>query len=113
MALYLYALPFGSWVSLGIVVVLALLTFVPSRYLYPSLPGKFNRLMSILGIPWTVSLFWVIATLPDSPSQREPSTLMVAWVSLIYPVLYLGASWAISVAYWQKHKRMLAAPEQG
>jgi phosphatidylcholine synthase len=112
-ALYLYALPFGRWVSLAIVVVLAILTFVPSRYLYPSLPGKFNRFMSILGIPFTGSVFWIILNLPDSLSQRDPSTLMVAWLSLIYPVLYLGASWAISVAHWLKRRRAPAAPEQG
>jgi phosphatidylcholine synthase len=85
---------------LGIIVVLALLTFVPTRYLYPSLPGKLNRVMSILGIPWTISLFWMISQLPDSTSRRDPSTLWFAWASLSYPLLYLGASWAISVSYW-------------
>ena len=88
-AVYLYALPFGSWVSLAVVVVLALLTFVPSRYLYPSLPGKFNRFMSILGIPWTFSLVWMIYNLPDSASQRDAATLWGTWASLSYPVLYL------------------------
>ncbi len=39
-AVYLYALPFGQWASLAIVIALAILTFVPSRYLYPSLPGQ-------------------------------------------------------------------------
>jgi phosphatidylcholine synthase len=110
-AFYLYALPFGSWVSLGIVVVLAFLTFVPSRYLYPSLPGKFNRFMSILGIPWSVSLVWLISSLPDSASRRDPALLWGAWASLSYPLLYLGASWAISVDHLIKRKRAPGAPE--
>ena len=94
MAFYLYALPFGPWASLAIVIVLAILTFVPSRYLYPSLPGKFNRFVSILGIPLTIALVWIIFNLPgDSDARLDPTTLTVAWVSLIYPILYLGASW--------------------
>ena len=32
-----------QWASLAIVITLAILTFVPSKYLYPSLPGRFNR----------------------------------------------------------------------
>jgi phosphatidylcholine synthase len=99
-AVYLYVLPFGKWVSLAIVVTLAILTFVPSKYLYPSLPGKFNRLISILGIPWTIALVWIIFQLPDSPgSSLDPTASRVAWASLSYPVLYLAASWVISVAH--------------
>ncbi len=102
-AVYLYALPFGKWVSLAIVVTLAILTFVPSRYLYPSLPGKFNRFMSILGIPWTIALVWIIFNLPDSSGfSLDPTTLKVAWASLSYPLLYLGASWVISVSHWMR-----------
>jgi len=109
-ALYLYVLPFGGRVSMAIVIVLALLTFVPSRYLYPSLPGKFNRYMSLLGIPWTVALFWLTANLPDSGPRYDPIALRVAWVSLIYPVLYLGASWAISVTHWRKPAQASPGP---
>jgi phosphatidylcholine synthase len=104
-AVYLYALPFGKWTSLAIIITLAILTFVPSKYLYPSLPGRFNRFISILGIPWTISLVWVIFKLPDSSgSGLDPTTLKVAWASLSYPILYLGASWAISVAHWMRRE---------
>jgi phosphatidylcholine synthase len=103
-AVYLYALPFGQWVSLAIVVTLAILTFVPSKYLYPSLPGRFNRFVSILGIPWTIALVWIIFQLPDSPgASLGPTAQKVAWASLSYPLLYLGASWVISVAHWMRH----------
>jgi phosphatidylcholine synthase len=101
-AVYLYALPFGSWVSLAIIVVLAFLTFVPSRYLYPSLPGKFNRVMTLLSIPWTIAIGWIIWTLPDTTSPPNPMMVRVAWVSLTYPVLYLGASWVITLRHWKK-----------
>ncbi len=106
MAVYLYALPFGQWASLAIVVALAIMTFVPSRYLYPSLPGKFNRFVSLLGIPFTIALVWIIFNLPgDSASRIDPTTLKVAWGSLSYPILYLGASWVISMAHWMKRRR--------
>jgi phosphatidylcholine synthase len=86
-------------------VTLAILTFVPSKYLYPSLPGRFNRFMSILGIPWMIALVWIIFNLPESSgSTLDPTTLKVAWASLSYPLLYLGASWVISVAHWMKHE---------
>jgi phosphatidylcholine synthase len=75
---------------------------VPSRYLYPSLPGKFNRVMTLLSIPWTIALVWIIWTLPDTTSQRNPMMVRVAWVSLTYPVLYLGASWVITLKHWKK-----------
>ncbi len=111
-AVYLYTLPFGRWVSLAIVVPLAILTFVPSKYLYPSLPGRFNRFVSILGIPWTIALVWIIFHLPESSgSSLDPTTLKVAWASLSYPLLYLGASWVISVAHWMKPKPA-AEPER-
>ena len=110
-AMYLYTLPFGSWLSLGIVVVLALMTFVPSRYLYPSLPGKFNRIMTLLSVPWTIAMVWIIWNLPASASLSDPRILQVAWLSLIYPVLYLGASWVITMKHWQR--REMASVEMG
>jgi phosphatidylcholine synthase len=111
-AVYLYALPFDRRVSLAIVVILAILTFVPSKYLYPSLPGRFNRFVSILGIPWTIALVWIIFHLPDSPgSAIDPTTSRVAWASLSYPLLYLGASWVIGVAHGMR-REPAAAPEE-
>ena len=72
MALYLYALPFGGWVSLAIVIVLALLTFVPIRYLYPSLPGLFNRVACSLGIAWTLLVRLAdLEACPRRPSRRS------------------------------------------
>ena len=51
-ALYLYLLhtyvfPLPGWLSVGLVVGFALLTFVPSRYLYPIHKGRLNMLTSI------------------------------------------------------------------
>jgi phosphatidylcholine synthase len=105
-ALYLYVLPLSPWVRLAILVVLAILTFVPTRHLYPSQPGRINRLATLLGIPWSVLFLWVIWKLPHgAESVIENRTVLVAWITLAYPLFYLGVSWVISVGYWRKRAR--------
>lgn len=105
-AFYLYILPMGSWAALTIVVVLAVSTFVPARYLYPSQPGSLNRVATILGGIWTVLLGWLVWNLPQgTESHASNLTQRLAYVSLVYPIFYLGASWTISVIYWKKQLR--------
>jgi phosphatidylcholine synthase len=102
-ALYLYALPLGGWASLAIVIVLALLTFVPIRHLYPSQPGLLNRVSMIAGVVWTPLVGWLIWKLPDGHASRlTASTTQLALLSLLYPLYYLAVSWAISVIHWRK-----------
>src|SRR5437764_564411 len=56
-AFYLYILqPLPVWAALGAVLTLALLTFVPSRYLYPTQRGRLNRLTNVLGAAWRALL---------------------------------------------------------
>jgi phosphatidylcholine synthase len=102
-ACYLYVLPLGGWTRLAVIVVLAILTFVPTRHLYPSQPGALNRVTTLLGIPWAVLFLWVIWNLPhDGHSGLGNTTVLVAWVTLAYPLFYLAVSWAISLGYWRK-----------
>jgi phosphatidylcholine synthase len=109
-AFYLYMLPLGPWVSLGVVVLLAILTFVPTRHLYPSQPGRLNRIATLLGIPWTFLFLWLIWKLPrDGEVSVGSTTMQLAWISLSYPMFYLGVSWAISMAYWRKQDRLRRA----
>jgi phosphatidylcholine synthase len=107
-ALYLYALPLWAWAKLAIVVVLALLTFVPVRHLYPSQPGRLNRVATLLGIAWSVLFISVIWRLPHGgQAQVDESTLLMAWISLTYPVFYLGVSWALTAAHWRKRATII------
>ena len=46
-------------------IVLALLTFVPIRHLYPSQPGLLNRVSMIAGVLWTPLVAWLIWKLPE------------------------------------------------
>jgi phosphatidylcholine synthase len=102
-AVYLYALPIRGWAALAIVSVLAILTFVPTRHLYPSAqPGLLNRLSTLLGIIWGVMIGAIVWMLPTSDgAPRASSTQLLAYVSLFYPAFYLSASWVISVRHWR------------
>ena len=96
-AFYLYVLPIPAWGCLAIVLILSVLTFVPSKYLYPSQPGRLNQIATLLGLVWTLPLGWVLLNLPESTSPRtDPGLQRPAIVSLFYPVFYLGASWIVT-----------------
>jgi phosphatidylcholine synthase len=101
-AFYLYALrPMPGWLSVSMVVVPALLTFVPSRYLYPTQRGRLNLLTNALGVPWLGLLAAVLWYLPADPDRAW----WLALVSLYYPAYYLLVSWGVSVALWREGRR--------
>jgi len=89
-AFYLYFGGLDSRLNLGIILVLAVLTFVPLRYFYPTQPGSWNRAMCVLAALWGVSLV-VILMLP--PEARQP------WleVSSAFPIGYLVLSWGLEL----------------
>jgi len=91
-AYYLVALPFEGHLAAGLILVFAVLTFVPSRYPYPTQPGRVNRWMLVLSVPWTGLL--LADMLQPWGAGR---TRWEAWVSLAYPALYLGVAWVSSV----------------
>ena len=105
-AFYLYILQVPANIALGAVLVLALMTFVPSRYLYPSQPGLLNRVDNVLSIGWTCMLGWVLWGMPSLEVFRTatvaPAFRSVAVASLFYPAFYMGASWVVSVRHWTK-----------
>ena len=62
-ALYLYLIHqyvvrLPAWLTVGVLVGLAVLTFVPTRYLYPSQRGRLNRVTNVLGAAWAAALVW-------------------------------------------------------
>jgi phosphatidylcholine synthase len=109
-AFYLYVLqPLAPWFSLGVVGLFALLTFVPSRYLYPTQRGRLNQVTSLLGAAWTLLLVWILWIMPAEPSSPamppDTPTRWLALFSLFFPAWYLGASWTISVHLWRRRRR--------
>ena len=89
-AFYLYFLAPAAWVAIASILLLTLLTFVPSRYLYTTQPGRLNRIANLLAVPWTVLLIAILFVPPD---LRHPLTMM----SLYFPVFYMCTSWWLSL----------------
>lgn len=84
-AFYLYFLNAPAWFDIGAIVVLSLLIFVPSRYLYSTQPGALNRLTNVLAALWGALLIWILSARPE---QRHPIVI----ASLFFPAFYMAAS---------------------
>jgi phosphatidylcholine synthase len=112
-AFYLYVLKPEAWVSLVLIVGLALLTFVPSRYLYPSQKGKLNAVTNVLGAIWAAMVLVIMLQLPPEPlldpDMSDADRRLLALVSLGFPIYYMAASWIISWRYWRRKRANLPA----
>lgn len=84
-AYYLFVLAPPRPVSVAIIVVCSVLTFVPTPYLYATRGGPFAKLINIGSVFWFVSLGFGLFGPGDSRDA-------VALVSLAFPVMYLGLS---------------------
>jgi phosphatidylcholine synthase len=84
-AFYLYVLHSLVWVSVTLIVTLAVLTFVPTPYIYATRGGSFARLINIGAVIWFVSLGLVLF----GPEEYRRT---VAIASLAYPLMYLALS---------------------
>jgi phosphatidylcholine synthase len=94
-AFYLYFLRLEPRWSLAILVTLALLTFVPLKYFYPTQPGLANRLTCVLAALWG-GLLVLIVMMPSA--SRGPWLL----ASLPFPLGYLMFSWFLN---WARRAR--------
>jgi phosphatidylcholine synthase len=114
-ALYLYIFNLPGWLALGVVVGFSVLTFVPSRYLYPSQPGPINTLSNVLGVAWACLLAWILLRLA-APAGASPSPVLddatwdLALLSLFYPAFYMITSWSITLRRWRTLARREGRP---
>lgn len=92
-AIYLYWLQLPCWISLMVIGMLSVLTFVPSLYLYTSYKGPFSRLTNWLLLVWTAILTLILAQV------FEHQQLMI-WLSLMFPMYYFTLSWWITLRKW-------------
>lgn len=87
-ALYLYVLGLPVPLNAGILIVLAVLVFVPIRYVYPSRTATLRTPTLVLGALWAVLVIVVAWRLPATDG---PWTAL----SLVFPVYYTGLSLAL------------------
>jgi phosphatidylcholine synthase len=93
LAIYLYWLRPPVWLTLALIIALALLTFVPSLYLYSSRGGRLSRLTNLFCAVWGALLALIVAGVFDNPKP-------LMWASLALPAYYLVVSWAITLELW-------------
>jgi len=91
--IYLYWLRPPVWFTLTLIVTFALLTFVPSLYLYTSRGGRLSRLTNLLCVVWGALLTLIVAGAFDNPKP-------FVWASLAFPIYYFVVSWAITLERW-------------
>jgi phosphatidylcholine synthase len=91
---YIYVLRMPAGVALAVILGLSLLTFVPTRYLYPSRAGRRALPTNLFGMVWLVSLLAILWMWRESPRW------LVAG-SLAFPAYYMLASWAVSFRLWR------------
>jgi phosphatidylcholine synthase len=101
-AFYLYLLGLPPLANLTIVVGLALLTFVPSRYLYPSQRGRLNRITNLLGVPWLLMLMGILWGM--GREDDEGLVRRLTFLSLYFPIFYMTASWLVTVRRWLRRR---------
>ncbi len=94
-AFYLYLLRPPFALSLALILGLSLLTFVPTRYLYPSQRAPFSRLTCLLASLWAVLCVLILARVTGDSSWP-------LLFSLSFPAYYLLMSWALSLYHWRR-----------
>jgi phosphatidylcholine synthase len=83
--LYLFVARWPPYVNAGILVALAVLVFVPLRYVYPSRGAAFQPLTLTLGTAWALLLLVMLWQLP---AVSQPVLLG----SLVFPAYSVGVS---------------------
>lgn len=86
-AMYFYLLNLNHWLAAAIVIVFTVLSFVPTKYLYPSRNGYLSTLFWVLGLVWFVLVAGALIVTEFSDVLAE--------ISLFYPVLYMAASFYV------------------
>lgn len=93
-AFFLYVTPVAGWAAVAVLVGFSVLTFVPSRYPYPTQPGILNRVMLGLAVPWGVAL---VASVWEPWPERPAFSALKWWALAGYPLFYLIFAWASSL----------------
>jgi phosphatidylcholine synthase len=80
----------GAYVGLGATLLMALLTVLPVRFVYPNHAPRPWRTPVVVGaLAWLGTLLAMLPTFPLLPAWGDPWLL---WVSLVYPAFYFGLS---------------------
>jgi len=93
---YLYVLQTPLWVNAFVIIALAILVFVPLKYIYPSRSPRFRSQINVLGGLWGVAMLCLIYQLPN------PSRVLL-FASLLFPAYYTALS------LWLEYRRTISS----
>jgi phosphatidylcholine synthase len=82
---YLYLAGWSPLLNAVLLLVLAILVFVPIRYVYPSRTPQYRALTIGLGTAWGFLMIVMLWRMPEVPA-------VILWMSLIFPAYYLALS---------------------
>lgn len=85
---YLFLLQTGPWINLVVILLCAVLVFVPTKYAYPSRMTRFQKLTLLLTVVWAVVMLTAL--------WQHPDLSWLVWLSLLYVVYYVGVSLYLS-----------------
>lgn len=94
-ALYMYWLRPEGVVAVIVLLIPGILTFIPTRYLYPSK----NR---VLAVPtWILACVWLVL-ITYLLFQEQPNQTLI-WISTFFPIYYMVASFYVE--YRTRHNK--------
>jgi len=99
-ALYLYWLQPIESVVIGLLIFFFILSFIPSRYLYPSKNPKYPQITLGVGFIWLITVIVFIV--------QPPTNTALILISLIYPIYYMLASFYVELSYVRENRRIQA-----
>ncbi len=91
-ALYLYVFDLSPAINTAILLILAVLVFVPIRYVYPSRTRTLRGLTLALGVAWAVFVVLMVWRLPATDGPWPA-------LSLVFPVYYTMLSLWLQFAH--------------
>lgn len=111
--LHFHVMPLPGWLSIGLLLGFALLTFLPTRYLYTSQRGPLSRLTNVLAVFWTILLMLILYHWPsvDGAETSSISIRSLLLASLVFPAYYLAASWTVSWLLWREESAEQPEPQ--
>ena len=89
-AFYLFVAGWPRGVNAAVLALLALLVFVPIRYVYPSRTPAWRMPTILLGSLWGVLMIAMLWSVPDVPRP-------LFWASLAFPLYYVALSLGLEV----------------
>ncbi len=100
---YLYVFQTSQAFNAGLIVLLSIMVFIPTRYPYPTKTRPLRPLTLACGAIWGIMMLVLLATLPDPPGNHP--LIWIAWTSLVFVAYYYLLTAGL---YWYRARQATA-----